>query len=175
MRILKLKSQNLQNKKMEFCGEKIGILKKISQNSEDKSLKIIEIWNKPNTFLYMTCGPQVRIFMEIHNNLYLKSERRLSPTSVSVPRQDGQRGGGGSSRGRSSLSLHISPLIFNNPMIPGSSDPGSTYQHLPMAPLGSPRCEIHSFTALPSGDSHTFSGVVFNDLRISVSQFFDIL
>uniref|UniRef100_A0A3Q3XIE2 Vasopressin V2 receptor n=1 Tax=Mola mola TaxID=94237 RepID=A0A3Q3XIE2_MOLML len=48
---------------------------------------------------------QVRIFMEIHNNLYLKSERRLSPTSVSVPRQDGQRGGGGggggSSRGRS--------------------------------------------------------------------------
>ncbi|XP_022618794.1 vasopressin V2 receptor-like [Seriola dumerili] len=54
---------------------------------------------------------QVRIFKEIHNNLYLKSERRLSPTSLPPSRRDSQRGGGGGgSRGRSSLSLYVSPL-----------------------------------------------------------------
>ncbi|XP_069578008.1 vasopressin V2 receptor-like [Brachyistius frenatus] len=57
---------------------------------------------------------QVRIFKEIHNNLYLKSERRLSsssPTSLPPSRPDSQRGGGGGGgRGRSSLPLYISPL-----------------------------------------------------------------
>uniref|UniRef100_A0A3B4WGS4 Vasopressin V2 receptor n=1 Tax=Seriola lalandi dorsalis TaxID=1841481 RepID=A0A3B4WGS4_SERLL len=57
---------------------------------------------------------QVRIFKEIHNNLYLKSERRLSPTSLPPSRRDSQRGGGGGgggSRGRSSLSLYVSAAM----------------------------------------------------------------
>ncbi|XP_038577747.1 vasopressin V2 receptor-like [Micropterus salmoides] len=44
---------------------------------------------------------QVRIFKEIHNNLYLKSEHRLSPAYLTPSRRDSQRGGGGGSRGRS--------------------------------------------------------------------------
>nr|XP_046253901.1 vasopressin V2 receptor-like [Scatophagus argus] len=93
---------------------------------------------------------QVRIFREIHNNLYLKSERRLSPASLPPSRQDSHRGGGGGGgRGRSSLPLYVSPLMFNNPVSHTSFDAGSTYQHLPMGPLRSgsvtPHCDIHSY------------------------------
>ncbi|XP_060931030.1 vasopressin V2 receptor-like [Limanda limanda] len=63
---------------------------------------------------------QVRIFKEIHNNLYLKSPA-LHPPS---------RGGGSS--WASSLSLYVSPLMFNNNSKPRSSD-----QPLPLGPLGS--------------------------------------
>uniref|UniRef100_A0A671V9W6 Vasopressin V2 receptor n=1 Tax=Sparus aurata TaxID=8175 RepID=A0A671V9W6_SPAAU len=42
---------------------------------------------------------QVRIFLEIHNNLYLKSERHLSPSSLPPSRRDSQRGGGGGGGG----------------------------------------------------------------------------
>ncbi|KAE8292808.1 Vasopressin V2 receptor [Larimichthys crocea] len=101
---------------------------------------------------------QVRIFNEIHNNLYLKSERRLSPTSLPPSRRDSQRAGGagggagGGSRGRSSLPLYVSPLMFNNPVSHTSFDPGSTYQHLPMGPLRSnsiaSHCDIHTYTAV---------------------------
>ncbi|XP_045911416.1 vasopressin V2 receptor-like [Micropterus dolomieu] len=80
---------------------------------------------------------QVRIFKEIHNNLYLKSEHRLSPASLTPSRRDSQRGGGGGSRGRSSLSLYVSPHILNNPGSQPSFDPASIYQHLPMGPLRS--------------------------------------
>ncbi|XP_034392559.1 vasopressin V2 receptor-like [Cyclopterus lumpus] len=82
---------------------------------------------------------QVRIFKEIHNNLYLKSERRLSPASLPPSRRDSQRGRGGEggSRGRSSLSLYVSPLMFNNPGSDTIFDPGSIFQHLPMGPLRS--------------------------------------
>ncbi|KAM7405294.1 hypothetical protein PAMP_012567 [Pampus punctatissimus] len=94
---------------------------------------------------------QVRIFREIHNNLHLKSERRLSPVSLSPSRGDSQRGGGGS-RGRSSVSLHVSPLMFNNSVTHTSFDPGSTHQNLPMGPLRSNsvtlHCDIHSYTAV---------------------------
>ncbi|XP_028438201.1 vasopressin V2 receptor [Perca flavescens] len=41
---------------------------------------------------------QVQIFMEIHNSLHLKSERRLSPASLSPSRRDSQRAGGGGGR-----------------------------------------------------------------------------
>ncbi|KAM9351385.1 vasopressin V2 receptor-like [Symphorus nematophorus] len=97
---------------------------------------------------------QVRIFMEIHNNLYRKSERRLSPASLPPSRRDSQRGGGGGGgggRGRSGLPLYVSPLMFNNPVSHTSFDPGSTYQHLPMGPLRSNsinHCDIHSYTAV---------------------------
>ncbi|TKS76564.1 Vasopressin V2 receptor [Collichthys lucidus] len=100
---------------------------------------------------------QVRIFNEIHNNLYLKSERRLSPTSLPPSRRDSQRaGGGGGSRGRSSLPLYVSPLMFNNPVSHTSFDPGSTYQHLPMGPLRSSsmasHCDIHTYSAVHTAD-----------------------
>ncbi len=106
---------------------------------------------------------QVRIFKEIHNNLYLKSDRRLSPASLSPSRRDSQRGGGGGggggSRGRSSLPLYVSPLMFNNPGSHTSFDPGSTYQHLPMGPLRSnsipSHYDIHTYTAVHPGKIHT--------------------
>ncbi|XP_049436154.1 vasopressin V2 receptor-like [Epinephelus fuscoguttatus] len=96
---------------------------------------------------------QVRIFMEIHNNLYLKSERRLSPSSLASSRRDSHKGGGGGGggRGRSSLSLYVSPLMFNNPGSDTIYDPGSIYQHLPMGPLRSSsmsHCDIHTYTAV---------------------------
>ncbi|XP_056278633.1 vasopressin V2 receptor-like isoform X2 [Pseudoliparis swirei] len=96
---------------------------------------------------------QVRIFKEIQNNLYLKSERRLSPASLPPPKRDSQRGRGGEggSRGRSSLPLYVSPIMFNNPESDPSFDPGSTHQHLPMAPLRSTsmsHCDIHTYTAV---------------------------
>ncbi|XP_075958645.1 vasopressin V2 receptor-like [Anarhichas minor] len=98
---------------------------------------------------------QVRIFMEIHNNLYLKSERRLSPASFPPSRRDSQRGGGGGgggSRGRSSLSPYVSPLKLNNPGSDTSFDPGSIYQHPPIGPLRSnsmvSHCDIHTCTAV---------------------------
>ncbi|XP_047439539.1 vasopressin V2 receptor-like isoform X2 [Mugil cephalus] len=105
---------------------------------------------------------QVRIFKEIHNNLYLKSERRLSPTSLPPSGRDSQRGaaategGGGGGRGRSSLPIYVSPLMFNNSESQPSFEPGSTYQHLPMGPLRSSsipsHCEIHSYSAVHPAD-----------------------
>ncbi|XP_042264080.1 vasopressin V2 receptor-like [Thunnus maccoyii] len=95
---------------------------------------------------------QVQIFREIHNSLYLKSECRLSPASLPPSRRDSQRGGGGGSRGRSSVSLYVSPLVFNNPGTHTGFEPGSTYQHLPMGPLRSnsitSHCDIHTYTAV---------------------------
>ncbi|XP_041654376.1 vasopressin V2 receptor-like [Cheilinus undulatus] len=98
---------------------------------------------------------QVRIFREIHNNLYLKSDRRLSPVPVPPPRQDSHRGGGGGGgggRGRSSVSLYVSPIIFNNPGSQTSFEPVSTFVHLPMGPLRSnsftSHCDIHTYTAV---------------------------
>ncbi|XP_034445804.1 vasopressin V2 receptor-like [Hippoglossus hippoglossus] len=79
---------------------------------------------------------QVRIFKEIHNNLYLKSERCSSP-ALHPP----SRGGG--SNGASSLSLYVSPLMFNN-----NSKPRSTDQHLPLGPLRSNSINSHDHTAL---------------------------
>ena len=115
----------------------------------------------------------MRIFMEIHNNLYLKSERHLSPSSLPPSRRDSQRGGGGgggggSSRGRSSLPPYGSPIMFNNPATHTSFEPGSTYQHLPMGPLRSnsiaSHCDMHSYTAVHSGETHTQYTCKNNDL-----------
>ncbi|XP_078112015.1 vasopressin V2 receptor-like [Sander vitreus] len=96
---------------------------------------------------------QVRIFMEIHNSLHLKSERRLSPASLSPSRRDSQRAGAGGCRGRSSLSLYVSPLMFKNPGSDTSFDPGSISQHLPMGPLGAnsimSHCDSHTYTVHP--------------------------
>ncbi|XP_008288395.1 vasopressin V2 receptor-like [Stegastes partitus] len=90
---------------------------------------------------------QVRIFKEIHNNLYLKSERRLSPTSITAVRRDSQRGGGGGGGGgRGKPGLHVSPLTFSNPTSQPSCDHESSRQHLPMGPIGSSsvasRCDV---------------------------------
>ncbi|XP_074537016.1 vasopressin V2 receptor-like [Halichoeres trimaculatus] len=94
---------------------------------------------------------QVRIFKEIHNNLYLKSDRRLSPPSLPPSRRDSQRGGGGV-RGRSSLSLYVSPIMFNNPVSQTSLEPGSTFAQVPMSQLRSDsmmsHCDIHTYTAV---------------------------
>lgn len=105
---------------------------------------------------------KVRIFREIHNNLYLKSERRLSPTSLASSRQDSQRGaagGDGGGRGRSSLPIYVSPLMFNNPESQPSFEPRSAFQHLPMGPLRSnsipSHCEIHSYSAVHPGEANT--------------------
>uniref|UniRef100_UPI003AAAC202 vasopressin V2 receptor-like n=1 Tax=Centroberyx gerrardi TaxID=166262 RepID=UPI003AAAC202 len=87
---------------------------------------------------------QVRIFKEIHNNLYLKSERRLSPASLPPSRRDSHRGGGGASRGRCSSSLYALPTTFDNHGSHTSFDPVSTYQNLPMGPLRSPSIASHS-------------------------------
>ncbi|XP_029994600.1 vasopressin V2 receptor-like [Sphaeramia orbicularis] len=104
-------------------------------------------------FIITVC--QVRIFKEIHNNLYLKSVRYLSPASVPSSRRESQRGGaggGGVSRGRSSLSLYAPPLLYDTAENPTSFEPGSTYQHLPLGPLTtssiSSHCDIHSFTSV---------------------------
>ncbi|XP_061760282.1 vasopressin V2 receptor isoform X2 [Nerophis ophidion] len=73
-------------------------------------------------FIITVC--QVRIFKEIENNLYLKSEHRQRSSSLRPSRADSQRGGGGgggrrgeeegAGRGRSSLSLYVPPIILNN-------------------------------------------------------------
>ncbi|KAM4610135.1 vasopressin V2 receptor-like [Polymixia lowei] len=98
---------------------------------------------------------QVRIFKEIHNNLYLKSERCLSPASLLPSRRESQRRGG-SSRGRSSLSLYAPPDIFSNHGDKSIFDPGSTYQHLPMGPLRSnsvaSHCDRHTYTTVYPGE-----------------------
>ncbi|XP_034733481.1 vasopressin V2 receptor-like isoform X2 [Etheostoma cragini] len=100
---------------------------------------------------------QVRIFMEIHNSLHLKSERRLSPASLSPARRDSQRAGGGDSRGTSSLSLYVSPLVFKDRRTDTSLDPGSICQHLPMGPLGAnsimSQCDLHTYTVHPAASA----------------------
>ncbi|KAG7237876.1 hypothetical protein INR49_031669 [Caranx melampygus] len=93
---------------------------------------------------------QVRIFKEIHNSLYLKSERRLSPSSLPPSRRDSQRGGGGG-RGRSSLSFYVPPLVYNNPGSDSSFERGPTCQHLPMGPLRS-NCDVHTCTAVQAAE-----------------------
>ncbi|KAF7651579.1 hypothetical protein LDENG_00108940 [Lucifuga dentata] len=102
---------------------------------------------------------QVRIFMEIHNNLYLKSERSLSPASLPPSKQDSQRGGGGgggggrgASRGQSSLSLQVPPLTFDNYGSHTNFDSKSTNQDLPLGPIMSNSITSHC-------DTHTYSNV----------------
>ncbi|GLD53417.1 vasopressin V2 receptor-like protein [Lates japonicus] len=119
---------------------------------------------------------QVRIFKEIHNNLYLKSERRLTPTSLPPSRRDSQRaGGGGGSRERSSLSLYVSPVMYNNPVSHTSFVPGSTYQHLPLGPLRShsipSHCDIHTYTAVhpaPSARGGEVSAAMSKTVRMTL-------
>lgn len=99
----------------------------------------------------------MRIFKEIHNNLYLKSDRHLSPTILPQVRKHPQSGGGGGGgRGKSDVPFYVSPLMFNNSGSPSSTDSVSTYQHLPMGPLrpGSitSHCDVHTFAALHPGE-----------------------
>ncbi|KAK5609819.1 hypothetical protein CRENBAI_018986 [Crenichthys baileyi] len=97
---------------------------------------------------------QVRIFKEIHHSLYRKPERRLSPTSLPLSRQDSQSRGGGGKRGKSALPVYVSSLTFNNPGSHNTSDVGSTAQNLPMNPLRSGRmtsqCKTNTCCAAPS-------------------------
>nr|XP_057907037.1 vasopressin V2 receptor isoform X2 [Doryrhamphus excisus] len=84
---------------------------------------------------------QVRIFMEIHNNLYLKSEHRLSPSSSVPPsRRDSQRGGVG--RRTSCLSP---PIILNN------SHPASITSH----------CGVHTEMDVHTGNRHMWTQGLF--------------
>ncbi|XP_049611917.1 vasopressin V2 receptor [Syngnathus scovelli] len=58
---------------------------------------------------------QVRIFKEIRNNLYLKSEHRALSSSFPPSRRDNQRGRGrGQGGGRTNSSLDAPPITFNN-------------------------------------------------------------
>ncbi|KAK0146808.1 Vasopressin V2 receptor [Merluccius polli] len=103
---------------------------------------------------------KVRIFREIHNSLYLKSERRLSPVSLSPSRQDTQRGGAALSKvGRSSLSLVA--LSYHGNKITSRTE--SSNQHLPMGPLRS-----ESFS-LSHSDDHTSAGSQPGDLHPALS------
>ncbi|XP_029291028.1 vasopressin V2 receptor-like [Cottoperca gobio] len=86
---------------------------------------------------------QVRIFKEIHNNLYLKSERRLSPASLPPSTRDSRRREGWGGGERSNLSLYVSPLMFNTPGSDSSFHPPPIYQHPPMAALRSP-CDTYT-------------------------------
>ncbi|XP_056154973.1 vasopressin V2 receptor [Lampris incognitus] len=109
---------------------------------------------------------QVRIFKEIHNSLYLKSERRISPSTLPPSSGDSQRGGGGGggggpSRGRSSLPLYAPPTFIGSYRDKSSLDTASTYQHLPMGPLRSSgslsysitsHCDGHTCTAVRQGE-----------------------
>ncbi|XP_068188331.1 vasopressin V2 receptor-like isoform X2 [Antennarius striatus] len=88
---------------------------------------------------------QVRIFREIHNNLSLKSERRLSPAPLSATRRNGHRGGG--SRGRCRLFLFAPPVTFHT-----SSNSGSMNQHPAPGPAGSSSITAHH-------DTHTYTAV----------------
>ncbi|KAF3697357.1 Vasopressin V2 receptor [Channa argus] len=96
---------------------------------------------------------QVRIFKEIHNNLYLRSECRMSPTCLPSTSRDNQRsagGGGGVDRGRSNVPLFVSPHIFNNTGCKTNFEPGLTHQHLPTGSLRSnsitSRCDTHTYS-----------------------------
>ncbi|XP_076023195.1 vasopressin V2 receptor-like [Genypterus blacodes] len=95
---------------------------------------------------------QVRIFMEIHNNLYLKSKGRLSPASLPPSQRDIQRAGEGAGGGRCSLSLHAPRLLYNNNGSHTGFESGFTQQHLPMGPLRSnssaSHCDAHTHTTL---------------------------
>lgn len=109
------------------------------------------------THRHWTCPlpAQVRIFMEIHNNLYLKSERRLSPASLLKSSRDIQRTGGAASRGTCSLSLHAPPFLFDSNGSHTSFESGFSHQHLPMGPLRSnsitSHCDTHTHTTLYPG------------------------
>ncbi|KAK2851932.1 hypothetical protein Q5P01_008208 [Channa striata] len=96
---------------------------------------------------------QVRIFKEIHNNLYLKSECRVSPIGLPSTSRDNQRGGGGGGASRgSSVPLYVSPTIFSNTESDPSFEPGSAYPQLPMGSLRShsvaSHCDIHTYSAV---------------------------
>uniref|UniRef100_A0A3P9DNM9 Vasopressin V2 receptor n=1 Tax=Maylandia zebra TaxID=106582 RepID=A0A3P9DNM9_9CICH len=54
---------------------------------------------------------QVRIFKEIHNNLYLKSDCRLSPAALPQLRKETQRGKRGGGEGKSNVPFYVSPLV----------------------------------------------------------------
>uniref|UniRef100_A0AAQ6A412 G-protein coupled receptors family 1 profile domain-containing protein n=1 Tax=Amphiprion ocellaris TaxID=80972 RepID=A0AAQ6A412_AMPOC len=111
--------------------------------AESWGLKAYVTWMTVSVFILpvlIITVCQVRIFREIHNNLYLKSERRLSPSSITASRRDSQRGGG--ARGKSSLPLHVSPLVFNNP----GSQTSCESSCLPMGPVRS--TSIPSFTSV---------------------------
>ncbi|XP_035765139.1 vasopressin V2 receptor-like, partial [Neolamprologus brichardi] len=88
---------------------------------------------------------QVRIFKEIHNNLYLKSDCRLCPAALPQLRKETQRGKRGGGEGKSNVPFYVSPLAYNNPGNDSSLDPASTYQHLPMGMfLSSPSAQLQA-------------------------------
>ncbi|XP_054912782.1 vasopressin V2 receptor-like [Poeciliopsis prolifica] len=95
---------------------------------------------------------QVRIFKEIHQSLYRRSERRLPPAPLPLSRQDSQsRGGGG---GRSDLPVYVSPLTFNNRGSPNTSDGGLARQMSP-ARSGSASSHTNTSCAAPPAVSST--------------------
>uniref|UniRef100_A0A3Q4H009 Arginine vasopressin receptor 2 n=1 Tax=Neolamprologus brichardi TaxID=32507 RepID=A0A3Q4H009_NEOBR len=76
---------------------------------EDKMLLETKIYPLSSFFL------QVRIFKEIHNNLYLKSDCRLCPAALPQLRKETQRGKRGGGEGKSNVPFYVSPLAYNNP------------------------------------------------------------
>uniref|UniRef100_A0A3P9K9Q7 Arginine vasopressin receptor 2 n=1 Tax=Oryzias latipes TaxID=8090 RepID=A0A3P9K9Q7_ORYLA len=93
---------------------------------------------------------QVRIFREIHHNLYLKSESRPSRKSSSHRGGRNVRGKGGGT-GRFCLPLGVSSFMFKDHRNSDGFYPRSTSQHLPMGPRRSTRTETPSLVSvLPS-------------------------
>ncbi|RVE71073.1 hypothetical protein OJAV_G00070810 [Oryzias javanicus] len=86
---------------------------------------------------------QVRIFREIHRNLYLKSESRPSKKSISHRpdrniQEGGGGGGGGGGAGRFCPPLSVSSLLFKDHRNSDSFNPRTSSQNLPMGPPRSP-------------------------------------
>ncbi|XP_053279894.1 vasopressin V2 receptor [Pleuronectes platessa] len=89
---------------------------------------------------------QVRIFKEIHNNLYLKSERCQSPALHPTSR-------GGGTNWASGPSLYVSPLMLKD-----NSKPRSTDQPLPLGPLRSNSMDSPGPTAPPPAELQPEAG-----------------
>ncbi|XP_043980309.1 vasopressin V2 receptor-like [Gambusia affinis] len=97
---------------------------------------------------------QVRIFKEIHQSLYRRSERRLSPTPLPLSRQDSQSRGGRGEGGRSDLPVYVSPLTFYDPGSPNTTDGGSALQMSPVR-SGSASSQTNTCRAAPPAVSST--------------------
>uniref|UniRef100_A0A3Q1APF5 Vasopressin V2 receptor n=1 Tax=Amphiprion ocellaris TaxID=80972 RepID=A0A3Q1APF5_AMPOC len=82
--------------------------------AESWGLKAYVTWMTVSVFILpvlIITVCQVRIFREIHNNLYLKSERRLSPSSITASRRDTPPARGGEVSAAMSKTVRMTLVI----------------------------------------------------------------